>query len=163
MKPLLLSALTLALPALAIGVPSPSVSPSIRGAWQAVEVTMPGPGGRTIRNVQPNLTIITAKHYSRVEVHADTPRPTLTDVATASADDLRAAWGPFVAEAGTYEVSGNSLTMRPIVAKNPAAMDHGAYTTYSYKVAGDTLWVTYVSTDKGPVTNPPTIKAIRVE
>jgi hypothetical protein len=126
-----------------------------------VEVTVPGPG--TITNLQPNLTILTAKHYSRVEVHTDNPRPILTDVEKASADELRAAWGPFVAEAGTYEVSGDVITMRPIVAKNPASMAHGAYSTYTYKLSGDTVWVTAKSTDKGPVTNPVKIKAIRVE
>ena len=48
----------------------------------------------------------------------------------ATADELRAAWGPFVGEAGTYEVTtGNVITMRPIAAKNPAAMVPGAFIT----------------------------------
>ena len=43
-----------------------------------------------------------------------------------------------------YEVTaGNLITMRPIVAKNPATMAPGAFVTYSYKLAGDTLWVTF--------------------
>ena len=33
---------------------------------------------------RPNLTIITARHYSRVEVQADKPRPIVADVAKAS-------------------------------------------------------------------------------
>ena len=42
---------------------------SIQGVWQAVEVTMTGPAARTIAipEPRPNLTIITARHYSRVE------------------------------------------------------------------------------------------------
>ena len=60
-------------------------------------------------------------------------------MAHASADELRAAWGPFVGEAGTYEVtSGSVITMRPLAAKNPAAMVPGAFITYSYKLEGDT-------------------------
>jgi hypothetical protein len=162
MKRLFFSAFTL-VPALTLGVASPSVSGSIQGTWRVVEVTVTGPGARTITNVKRNLMIITTKHYSRVEEHSDNPRPILTDVATATADELRATWGPFVAEAGTYEVSGNVITMRPIVAKNPAAMAQGAYSTYAYKLAGDTLWVTAQGTDKGPVSNPVKVRAFRVE
>src|SRR5215813_4188132 len=77
---------------------------SIQGVWKIVEATITGPGARTIPfGDRPNLTIITAKHYSRVEVQADGPRPILADVAKATADELRAAWGPVVSEAGTYE------------------------------------------------------------
>ena len=46
---------------------------------------------------------------------------------SASADQLRAVWGPFVGEAGTFELSGNNMiTMQATVAKNPAAMTKGA-------------------------------------
>jgi hypothetical protein len=94
---------------------------SIQGVWRIVEATISGPGARTIAfGDRPNLTIITARHYSRVEVQSDGPRPILADVAKASADELRAAWGPFVSEAGTYEVApGGVVTMRPIASKNP--------------------------------------------
>ena len=82
----------------------------------------------------------------------------------ASADELRAAWGPFAGEAGTYEVTtDNVITMRPLVAKNPAAMAPGAFVTYSYKLDGDTLWVTQQRNQNGPFANPVTIKVVRVE
>ena len=98
---------------------------SIQGVWQAVEVTITGPGARTIAipEPRPNLTIITARHYSRVEDQSERPRLIPADVTRASADELRAVWGPFVGEAGTYEVTnGNLITMRPIASKNPAVM-----------------------------------------
>jgi hypothetical protein len=142
-----------------------SKSGSLQGVWQTVEVSFPGPTPRTISLPQPppNLTIITAKHYSRVQVDAEGPRPIPTDIAKASADELRAAWGPFVGEAGTYEISGgNVLTMRPVVAKNPAAMKSGAFTTWSYRLEGNTVWVTAKTNQNGPV-EPVTIKAVRVE
>jgi hypothetical protein len=142
-----------------------SKSGSIQGVWQAVEVSFPGPTPRTITipEPQPNLTIITAKHYSRVQVEAEGPRPVLPNVANASADELRATWGPFVGEAGTYEIKDDVITMRPIAAKNPAAMTHGAYTTWSFKLTGDTLLVTAKGNQNGPVANPVTVKAVRVE
>jgi hypothetical protein len=138
---------------------------SIQGVWQVVEVRMSGPNPSTITipEPRPNLTIITARHYSRVQVEAEGPRPALVNVAKASADELRATWGPFVGEAGTYEIEGNLMTMRPIAAKNPAAMMHGAFSTWSFKLTGDTLLVTAERNQNGPIANPVTVKAVRVE
>jgi len=152
--------------AAAVGIGSSSAprAKSIEGVWRTSAVTITGPGARTIDQVPPNLAIITAKHYSRVEIHADGTRPSLPDASKASADELRQTWGPVVAEAGSYDTSGgNVLTMRPVVAKNPAGMEPGVFTTYSYRLAGDTLWLTMKSTQRGAVPNPPTIKLTRVE
>ena len=139
---------------------------SIQGVWQAVEVTFTGPGARKIAipEPRPNLTIITARHYSRVEDQSERPRPIPADVARASADELRAVWGPFVGEAGTYEVTNGSLiTMRPLAAKNPAAMVPGAFITYSYRLDGDTIRVTQQRNQNGLFANPVTVKAVRIE
>ena len=139
---------------------------SVQGVWQAVEVTFTGPGARTITIPQPrpNLTILAVRHYSQIHDDAERPRPVLADVTKASADELRAAWGPFAGDAGTYEVTdGHVITMRPLVAKNPAAMTPGAFITYSYKLDGDTLRVTFQRDQNGPIVNPVSIKAVRVE
>ena len=79
-----------------IDVAAQSKQGSLQGVWQTVEVAMTGPGARaiTIPEPRPNLTIVTAKHYSRVEVQAEGPRPSLADVTKASADELRAVWDP---------------------------------------------------------------------
>ena len=142
-----------------------STRQSIEGVWRVVEAAITGPAARTITFAErPNLTIITARHYSRVEVQADGPRPLLADVAKASADDLRAVWGPFVGEAGTYEVTpGGLVTMRPIASKNPAVMGAGVFITYSYKLEGDTLSLTQQRNQSGPFANPFTLKLVRVE
>ena len=125
---------------------------------------MRGPAARTITQIPPNLTILTARHYSRINIDAEAPRPILADVSKASADELRAAWGPFVGEAGTYEVtSGNLITMRPIAAKNPAVMGPGVFITYTYELDGDTIRVTQQRNEHGPFANPVTIKAVRIE
>ena len=69
-----------------------------------------------------------------------------------------------MAEAGSYETSrGNTLTMRPVVAMKPASMTPGTFTTYSYRLVGDTLWLTPQVNQSGAVANPPTIKLTRVE
>ena len=164
MKRLLIAALSVWL---LTGQPTAAQSTrgSIQGVWRIVEATITGPGARTIAFAdRPNLTIITARHYSRVEVQADGPRPLLADVAKASADELRAVWGPFVGEAGTYEVApGGLVTMRPIASKNPAVMGSGVFITYAYKLDGDTLSLTQQRNQNGPFASPFTLKLVRVE
>ena len=146
------------------GMAAQSTREPIQGVWRVVEARTTGPGARTIAFAErPNLTIITARHYSRVEVQADGPRPMLADVAKASADELRAVWGPFVSEAGTYELTPGSVTMRPIASKNPAVMGAGVFITYSYKLDGDTLSLTQERNQNGPFANPFTLKLVRVE
>jgi hypothetical protein len=142
-----------------------STQQSIQGVWQAVEITTTGPGARTItiREPRANLTIITARHYSRIEDQAEKPRSVLADPAKASADELRAVWGPFVGEAGTYELTGDLITMRPIVSKNPAVMGPGVFLAYSLRRDGDTMWVTQQRNQNGPFANPFTIKLLRIE
>jgi Lipocalin-like domain len=147
------------------GMVAQSRRDSFQGVWRIVEATITGPGARTIAfGERPNLTIIAARHYSRVEVQADGPRPILADVTKASADELRAVWGPFVGEAGTYEVAaGNLITMRPIASKNPAVMGPGVFITYTYKLDGDMLTLTQQRNQNGPFPNPFTLKLVRVE
>jgi hypothetical protein len=123
-----------------LGAATRSRPASIQGVWRTSEVTFTGPGARTLRQEAPNLAVVTPKHYSRVEWHA------------------------FYAEAGTYEVSnGNVMTMRSVVSKNPAAMAAGSFTTYTFKLDGDTLWLTQQRDLRGPVANPATFKLVRVE
>ena len=147
------------------GAGAQSTPRTIQGVWQIVEATVTGPGARTIPFAgRPNLTIITAKHYSRVEIQADGPRPIPADVAKASADELRAVWGPVITEAGTYELTPDgSITMRPIASKNPAVMGPGVFITYSYKLEGDSLTLTQVRNQSGPYANPFLLKLVRVE
>lgn len=147
------------------GIAGETKSQSIQGVWQAVEVTIGGPVKQTIAIPEPraNLTLITAKHYSRVQVEAEGTRPVVPDVTKASADDLRAAWGPFYAEAGTYEVTGNVITLRPVAAKNPAAMRPGAFTTWSFTIESNTLRVTVERNQEGPIADPLTVTLVRIE
>jgi len=138
---------------------------SVRGVWQVIQVTMTGPSPRTISvpEPRPNLAFFTAKHYGHLQVTSEGPRPIPADMAKATAEELRAVWGPFSGEAGTYETGDNTITTRPVVAKNPAAMTSGAFTTYGIKLQGDTLWIIEQRTHRGPIANPVTLKAVRVE
>ena len=135
---------------------------SIQGVWKVVEVRVQSPGGAVVHRPEAGLLIVTPKYYSRTEEHADGRRPTLANNASASADELRATWGPFYGEAGRYEIAGDRITLRPMVAKNPAAMTSGAYTVNSFELSGNTLTVNMLANERGPLP-PVTVKLMRLE
>ena len=106
---------------------------SIQGVWRPVSRTIPAtanPGDRsdpfahvpvgTQTDLQPGLMIFTAKHYSERRTRLR-PRPTSADAAPGkpTAEELQARWGPFQANAGTYELAGSTLTLRLMVSKEP--------------------------------------------
>lgn len=154
-----------ALIASATDITGQSRSGSIQGVWQTVEIVITGANPRTITipRPAPYLTIFTGKHYSRTEIQSETARSILPDAAKATADELRAAWGPVVAEAGTYETTGNTLTLHPLASKSPAAMAPGAFIVNTWKLDGDTLTISQVRNQSGPYANPVTFKLARVE
>ena len=136
---------------------------AFEGVWRTMEVVVSSPMPQTFRP-DTTLAVFHGRHYSRVEVHAEGSRPVLKDPAAASADELRTVWGPFVGEAGTFELSGNNVvTMQATVAKDPAAMTTGATSVYTYQRNGDTLTLTQVRTHSGPSPAPVTIKLVRME
>src|SRR5262245_14611332 len=58
---------------------------AVEGVWRTLEVVVPGAGGRTFKP-EATLAIFHGRYYSRVEVHAEQPRPPLGNPAEASAD-----------------------------------------------------------------------------
>ena len=107
--------------------------------------------------------IITARHYSRTTDTATAPRPTIP-VATpgnATAEELQARWGPFQANAGTYELSGSTLTLRLMVSKNPA--EYGNFARLTVKMDGDRLWLTPIENAAGRIVAGVTTEYVRVE
>ena len=119
----------------------------------------------THTNFQPELMIYTARHYSRTTDTAAHPRPT-TPYKTPgkpTLEELQAEWGPFVANAGTYEISGSTITLRAIVAKNPRAQRDKNFTKLTVKLDGNHLWLTPLETETGRIPNPVTSKYVRVE
>ena len=110
------------------GVAAQSDTSPLDGAWAAA-----GPGS--------GLVVFSGQHYSMTLI-TDVDRPDFVAAGgpeTASANHLRAVWGPLIANAGTFEVSGNTLTIRPTVAKQPFAMAPGAFVEFSCTLEGDTL------------------------
>ena len=107
------------------------------------------------------LYLFTSAHYSMIAAAPD--RPDISDTSKATADELRALWGPMLANAGAYEIAGDLVTIRPVVAKIPVVMKPGAYEVYRFRIEGDTLSFTQVRNARGPVERGSTLKLVRVE
>ena len=122
------------------------------GAWQ-LDSEQPA---------QAALYLFTPTHYSMVL--AATDRPDLADTSKATADELRAIWGPLLANAGTYEISGDLITIHPLVAKIPVVMKPGANEVYQFRIEGKRLTLSQVRNARGVAVNSaPTLKFVRVE
>ena len=89
---------------------------------------MTGANARTNANPQPGLYLFTKQHYSIVTLNGTEPRKdfgTAADPAKLTDAEKMAryeAWRTLTANSGTYQVSGSTLTTRPLVAKDPAVM-----------------------------------------
>ncbi len=128
-----------------------AVSP-LTGAWQLDSED----------SARAALYLFTPTRYSMVL--ATTDRPDIADTSKATADELRAMWGPLLANAGTYEVSGNLITIHPLVAKLPVVMKPGANEVYQFRIEGKTLTLRQVRNARGvAVDSAPTFRFIRVE
>lgn len=145
----------------ASGLEGQQAAEGLEGAWRITEVVTTGPLGRTVGSPQPGLLLFTGAHYSYMRVTSDQPRP-MPPRGLATVEDMLDVWSPFTANAGTFEVSGNSMTRRPAVAKSPDAMAPGAFNEYTFRLSADTLWVTTVGTEGGPARNPTTVRYVRV-
>jgi len=147
---------------LVTGVASAQSKTDLSGAWRVTEYITNGPDGSTNSNPQPGLFLFTGKHYSFVRDFATTPRPDL-DLSKASDAELGAVLRVVGAQAGTYEISGGTLTLRPIVAMNPRRTHPGTSATLSFKLEGNTLVLTQKGNEQGPAANPMMTKLTRVE
>ena len=122
----------------------------VQGVWQVTNAT-----GFT------GIFIFSAKHYSMMA--ASTERPEISDLSKATADEMRALYGPMIGNTGAYEMSGNQLTIRPVAAKIPVVIKPGAYEVYELTIEGKTLTLTQRRNVRGPVERGTVWTLTRVE
>lgn len=132
----------------------------LQGVWKIVEVTVSGPNPIKFTNPQPNLSIITKKYCSTMSIQGDKPRPDLPQKNATDAQKV-ATWTPFDAGAGPCEVKGSTLTVHPIIAKDP--FPPGTFVTYEFKFEGKDLFITPKATQAGPIPTPVKLKCTRLE
>ena len=119
---------------------------AVEGVWKIVHVTITNDEGTEENDwtTMPNLTIYSGSHFATV--FAFEPREMLPED---SADEqLLAAWRPFIAIAGTYEVKGNEIHTKVIVDKDPNSTAEQEENSAPFEVDGDTMVQTF-TTDAG--------------
>jgi len=120
---------------LALSAAATTDASAVEGVWKYVSITYTTPEGtQEIDITQPSFLIFTAKHYASLFVTGGEPRAELPEGATD--EQLVAAWRPFIAHAGTYEVKGNEIHQKMLLNKSPKQSDG---TPGTFEVDGDTL------------------------
>lgn len=151
---------------------------SIQGVWRNVERVIPAttaPGDRvdpfahvpvgTQTDVQPGLLIFTKQYYSRTTDTAVTPRPNggYGTPNKPTIEELLARWGPFQANAGRYELSGDTVTLHPMVSKEPTDQAAGSFARLLVKLEENTLSLTPIENSRGRIAAGVTSRYVRVE
>ena len=109
---------------------------AVEGVWKQVHVTT---AEQDFDTTQPTILLFTAGHYAALTVRGREPRETFPEEPT---DEQRlAAWSRFFANAGTYEVTGNEIHTKVIVARDPTAEQVERSSTF--EVDGDTMVRTF--------------------
>jgi hypothetical protein len=144
----------------------------LEGVWKVTEVMPPASNANekatSITSPQPGLLIFTRGYYSGMAVTANQPRTAaapakdpgnLTDAEKIARYEQ---WAPFIANAGTYEVKGSTLTLHAMVAKNPDAMTTAATPmTWELKLEGPNAFWLIPPADRA--TTSARVKFTRVE
>ena len=118
---------------------------SVEGVWRVTEIVVTGADAATVSNPQPSLFIFAKSHYSMMYVSDTRPRA-LYKGENPTTEEKLAAFDSFIANTGTYEVAGSTLTIHPIVARNPNYMA-GGFDKYQFRLERNTLSLTEKSTD----------------
>ena len=111
---------------------------AVEGVWKQVHVTT---ANLDFDTTQPSILLFTAGHYAALTVRGTEPRETFPEEPT---DEQRlAAWSRFFANAGTYEVTGNEIHTKVIVARDPNATAEQVERSSTFEVDGDTMVRTF--------------------
>jgi tetratricopeptide (TPR) repeat protein len=140
-------------------IQSASAQDTLEGVWQYTETIPPGPAANPVPIPPGSLLIFTKTHYSMILVTM--PRPELPQQNPTDEQKV-AAWTPFYAAAGTYEVKGDTFTIKTSAAKNPSEMVPDGWLTSEFKIEGNTLITTPRLRKVGPI-NLGSTKLVRVE
>jgi hypothetical protein len=135
----------------------------VAGAWRLDEATMPGPEGKPAKFTNPNIYLFTKGHFSIIRVEGDKPRSTDPWMEMTRDQVIDTYIKQFTASGGTYEMKGDTLTMKTTIAKNPAFMARQNWISYTVKANGKTMTLTATATNEGPLKNPQIMTLTRLD
>ncbi|MBT5876893.1 MAG: hypothetical protein HOH43_25955 [Candidatus Latescibacteria bacterium] len=126
--------------------PAPIAGP-LEGAWKIVEWS--GAGADTSWTQvapQPSLYLFGKEYYSVMYINGTEARALFEEGTPGGTDAEKVAgYNTFIANSGSYAISGTNVTTSPMVAKWPNYMTGDQSATFAYRVEGDNLWLENVS------------------
>jgi hypothetical protein len=122
------------------------------GVWSMTAIT--ADDGTMIEPSQPGLFIFTEDHYSAVYSISADPRPLAATTFAPTSDEMVAQYQTIIVNTGTYDVSGSTITYRPMVAKSAGFV--GGHSTMDYAIDGNTLTLNTTSVVSADGMSPPT-------
>jgi hypothetical protein len=84
-----------------------------------------------------SVILFAGRHYSIMFATEAARAPFAKASEPTQAEALR-AWAGFIANAGTYEVAGDTIIVHPVIARNPSFMG-GGQDRYVFRISGDTM------------------------
>ena len=109
------------------------------GVWSLAAVD-PGDGSPLIQPSQPGLYIFADGYYSAVYAPGVDPRIKSAISFQPTSEEMVTQYETIIVNTGTYEISGSTVTFRPVIAKSPGFV--GGYQVSTFRVEGDTLVLT---------------------
>ena len=114
----------------------------LQGVWSLTAVD-PGEGSAVIDPSQPGLYIFTEGYYSGVYAPGAEPRVPSAAPFEPTPEEMVAQYESIIVNTGTYEISGSTVTFRPVIAKSPGFV--GGHAMAEFQIAGDALTLTFQS------------------
>jgi len=116
---------------------APPTSP-VEGAWRFSQLqSISAEGETTTVPTHESMLLFSSGHYSIAFSRGDTKIPPYGGVWAPTDAEAVARMASIVVNSGSYEISGSSLTTRPIFALVPSYI--GGRTEYEFSLSGDTL------------------------
>ena len=113
----------------------------IQGAWSIADYK--SANGTSSTN-PPGLFLFSSTRYSIIYSNQASARPTFADADAPTDPEKLSAFDTFIANSGSYELVGDTLTVHPVISKNPNYMG-GGEDRFAVRISGDTLWLTNIA------------------
>jgi len=133
----------------------------VAGAWRLDEIKTSD--GKAAKFTQPNIYLFTKGHFSIIRVEGDKPRSTDSWTTMSPEQVIDTYIKQFSASGGTYEMNGNTLTMKTTIAKSPGFMARANWISHTVKIDGQTMTLAGTATNEGPIKNPQILTLTRID
>ena len=135
----------------------------VAGAWRLDEIKSTATGVPSGKFTNPNMYLFTKGSWSIIRVEGDKPRSMEPWASMTPEQVIDTYIKQFSASGGTYEMKGDTLTMKTTIAKNPAYMARANWISYTVKITGNTMTLTAAATNEGPIKNPQNMTLTRLD